>query len=161
MTAKIIDGVAVARKMGQECRVRVETLKSVNGVIPGLAVVLVGENPASLLYVRNKLRACAEVGIRSFRYDFPATVDPAAVIGRIEELNADPEVHGILVQLPLPASFDLMQILHAISVDKDVDGFHLYNVGGLVVGQTVFPPCTPYGVVKVLEHENIVVDAKN
>jgi methylenetetrahydrofolate dehydrogenase (NADP+)/methenyltetrahydrofolate cyclohydrolase len=159
--AKIIDGIAIGRRIRQECRARVEKLRSSFGVIPGLAVVLVGENPASVLYVRNKLRACAEVGIRSFRYDFPANVDPAAVIGRIGELNADPEVHGILVQLPLPASFDLMQILHAISVDKDVDGFHLYNVGGLVVGQTVFPPCTPYGVVKVLEHENIVVDAKN
>jgi methylenetetrahydrofolate dehydrogenase (NADP+)/methenyltetrahydrofolate cyclohydrolase len=161
MAAKIIDGVAVARKMRQECRARVETLKSVNGVTPGLAVILVGENPASLLYVRNKLRACEEVGIRSFKFNFPADVEPKIVIGKIRALNDDPGVHGILVQLPLPPSFNLIEILHAISVDKDVDGFHLYNVGGLVVGDTVFPPCTPYGVLKLLEHEGIALEGKN
>ena len=155
MAAKIIDGVAVARKMRQECRARVETLKSANGLTPGLAVILVGENPASLLYVRNKLKACEEVGIRSFKFNFPADVNQEIVLGKIRALNDDPGVHGILVQLPLPPSFNLMEILHAISVDKDVDGFHLYNVGGLVVGNTVFPPCTPYGVVQLLEHEKI------
>jgi methylenetetrahydrofolate dehydrogenase (NADP+)/methenyltetrahydrofolate cyclohydrolase len=161
MAAKIIDGVAVARKMRQECRARVETLKSANGLTPGLAVILVGENPASLLYVRNKLKACEEVGIRSFKFNFPADVNQEIVLGKIRALNDDPGVHGILVQLPLPPSFNLMEILHAISVDKDVDGFHLYNVGGLVVGDTVFPPCTPYGVVKLLEHEGIALEGKN
>jgi methylenetetrahydrofolate dehydrogenase (NADP+) / methenyltetrahydrofolate cyclohydrolase len=161
MPAKIIDGVAVARKIRQECRLRVESLKNLADTTPGLAVIVVGENPASTLYVRNKLRACEEVGIRSFRYNFADTVEPEIVIRQIENLNRDPSVHGILVQLPLPESFDLLQILHAISVDKDVDGFHLYNVGGLVVGDTVFPPCTPYGVVKLLEHEGISLEGKN
>ena len=161
MTAKIIDGVAVARNIRAECRRRVESLQAKYGVVPGLAVILVGENPASVLYIRNKLRACDEIGIRSYKFDFPVSVDQAAVVRQIKVLNEDPNVHGILVQLPLPASFDLMQILHAISIDKDVDGFHLYNVGGLVLGDTVFPPCTPYGVVKLLEHEKIALEGKN
>jgi methylenetetrahydrofolate dehydrogenase (NADP+)/methenyltetrahydrofolate cyclohydrolase len=159
--AKIIDGVAVARKIREECRSRVHALQAKSGLVPGLAVIIVGETPASLLYVRNKLKACEEIGIRSYRFDFPAAVDQAEVVRRINALNEDPNVHGILVQLPLPPSFDLMQILEAISIDKDVDGFHLYNVGGLVLGDTVFPPCTPYGVVKLLEHEGIALEGKN
>jgi methylenetetrahydrofolate dehydrogenase (NADP+)/methenyltetrahydrofolate cyclohydrolase len=131
------------------------------GVVPGLAVILVGSDPASLVYVRNKIRACAEVGIRSFRFDFPANADPETVIGTIKDLNGRADIHGILVQLPLPHHFPLSRILHTISVEKDVDGFHLYNVGGLVVGDTVFPPCTPYGVVKLLEHEGIPVEGRN
>ena len=161
MAAKIIDGVAVSRKIREECRSRVEALKAKAGLTPGLAVILVGEDPASLLYIRNKLKACAEIGIRSYKFNFPAAVDQAAVLRQIEDLNQNPDVHGILVQLPLPPSFDLMQILHAISIDKDVDGFHLYNVGGLVLGDTVFPPCTPYGVVKLLEYEGIALEGKN
>jgi len=161
VTAKIIDGVAVSRKIREECRSRVEALKAKTGLTPGLAVILVGEDPASLLYIRNKLKACAEIGIRSYKFNFPASVDQAAVVRQIEVLNQNPDVHGILVQLPLPPSFDLMQILHAISIDKDVDGFHLYNVGGLVLGDTVFPPCTPYGVVKLLEYEGIALEGKN
>ena len=161
MTAKIIDGVAVSRTIREECRSRVHALKLKSGLTPGLAVILVGENPASLLYVRNKLKACEEIGIRSYRFDFPVSVDQAEVVRQINVLNQDPDVHGILVQLPLPPSFDLMQILEAISIDKDVDGFHLYNVGGLVLGDTVFPPCTPYGVVKLLEHEGIALEGKN
>jgi len=161
VTAKIIDGVAVARNIRAECRRRVESLQAKYGVVPGLAVILVGENPASVLYIRDKLRACDEIGIRSYKFDFPVSVDQAAVVRQIKVLNEDPNVHGILVQLPLPASFDLMQILHAISIDKDVDGFHLYNVGGLVLGDTVFPPCTPYGVVKLLEHEKIALEGMN
>ncbi len=161
MAAKIIDGVAVSRKIREECRSRVEALKAKAGLTPGLAVILVGEDPASLLYIRNKLKACAEIGIRSYKFNFPASVDQAAVVRQIEVLNQNPDVHGILVQLPLPPSFDLMQILHAISIDKDVDGFHLYNVGGLVLGDTVFPPCTPYGVVKLLEYEGIALEGKN
>jgi methylenetetrahydrofolate dehydrogenase (NADP+) / methenyltetrahydrofolate cyclohydrolase len=161
VTAKIIDGVAVARAIREDCRGRVLALKDKSGLTPGLAVILVGENPASLLYVRNKLKACEEIGIRSYRFDFPVSVDQAEVVRQINDLNQDPDVHGILVQLPLPPSFDLMQILEAISIDKDVDGFHLYNVGGLVLGDTVFPPCTPYGVVKLLEHEGIALEGKN
>ena len=159
-TAKIIDGVAVAAAIRTECKERVAALAA-RGVQPGLAVILVGGNAASAVYVRNKIRACADVGIRSVRYDFAADVAPDTVLSTIEELNADPTIHGILVQLPLPPQFATSQVLRAISVDKDVDGFHLYNVGGLVVGDTVFPPCTPYGVVKMLEHEGISVEGKN
>lgn len=161
MTAKVINGVAVAAKIRAECRERVRRIVAESGTPPGLAVILVGQDPASQVYVRNKIRACADVGIRSLRYDYPADVDPQEVIRKIEELNQDPNVHGILVQLPLPPSFDLAQVLHTISVDKDVDGFHLYNVGGLVSGGTVFPPCTPYGVLKMLEHENIPIEGQN
>jgi methylenetetrahydrofolate dehydrogenase (NADP+)/methenyltetrahydrofolate cyclohydrolase len=131
------------------------------GIVPGLAVVIVGDNPASRLYVRNKIRACDEVGIKSFRFDFPQAAGPDEVLALIEALNRRPDVHGILVQLPLPPQFAIGEVLRAISPDKDVDGFHLYNVGGLVVGDTVFPPCTPYGVVKLLEHEGIPLEGRN
>lgn len=161
MTAKIIDGTAVAAEIRAECQAQVERLRLQHDIAPGLAVILVGSNPASQVYVRNKMKACENVGIRSFRFDYPASVEQEAVIDKIEQLNADPEVHGILVQLPLPPSFDLARILHKISADKDVDGFHLYNVGGLVVGGTVFPPCTPYGVLRLLQHEGIQLEGKN
>jgi len=161
MTAKIIDGNAVARTIRDECRQRVQRIVAQSGAPPGLAVILVGSDPASRIYVKNKIRACAGVGIRSFRFDYPSDVEQDEVVTKIAELNDDPAVHGILVQLPLPASFDMARILHTISADKDVDGFHLYNVGGLVVGGTVFPPCTPYGVLKLLEHENISLEGKN
>ena len=161
MTAKIIDGNAVARKIRDECRLRVQRIVAQSGAAPGLAVILVGSDPASRIYVKNKIRACADVGIRSFRFDYPADVKQDEVVGKIAELNEDSTVHGILVQLPLPASFDMTRILRTISAAKDVDGFHLYNVGGLVVGGTVFPPCTPYGVLKLLEHENISLEGKN
>jgi methylenetetrahydrofolate dehydrogenase (NADP+) / methenyltetrahydrofolate cyclohydrolase len=160
-SAKLIDGVAVGKKIRNECRERVESLLGQYGTPPGLAVIVVGSNPASQVYVKNKIRACESVGIKSFRYNYPSDVDQDEVIDRIEQLNEDPAVHGILVQLPLPASFDMARILRTISVDKDVDGFHLYNVGGLVSGGTVFPPCTPYGVLKLLEHEGIPLEGKN
>ena len=143
MTAKIIDGNAVARKIRVECRERVDRVVAQSGSPPGLAVIVVGSDPASRLYVRNKIRACADAGIQPFRYDYPADVKQDVVIEKIAQLNEDPGVHGILVQLPLPPSFDMARLLRTISADKDVDGFHLYNVGGLVVGGTVFPPCTP------------------
>jgi methylenetetrahydrofolate dehydrogenase (NADP+)/methenyltetrahydrofolate cyclohydrolase len=159
-TAKIIDGVAVGASIRAELKQRVAALAA-RGVQPGLAVILVGNNPASAVYVRNKIRACAEVGIKSVRYDFPADVPCETVLETIEQLNNDPSIHGILVQLPLPPHIAAGKVLRAISAEKDVDGFHLYNVGGLVVGDTVFPPCTPYGVVKLLEHEGISVEGKN
>jgi methylenetetrahydrofolate dehydrogenase (NADP+) / methenyltetrahydrofolate cyclohydrolase len=161
MTAKIIDGVAVARKIRDECKERVQCIVANGGPPPGLAVIMVGSNAASQIYVRNKIRACGNVGIRSFRFDYLSDVDQDIVIDRIMQLNDDPAVHGILVQLPLPPSFDMARILHSISADKDVDGFHLYNVGGLVVGGTVFPPCTPYGVLKLLEYEGIALEGRN
>jgi methylenetetrahydrofolate dehydrogenase (NADP+)/methenyltetrahydrofolate cyclohydrolase len=160
MTAKIIDGVAAAASIRGEIRDRVAELARSN-VVPGLAVIQVGENPASTVYVRNKIRACADVGIRSWKYEFPASTDPDDVLKLIRELNTRDDTHGILVQLPLPSHFALAPMLQTISPDKDVDGFHLYNVGGLVIGQTVFPPCTPYGVVKLLEMERIELEGKN
>ncbi len=161
MPAKIIDGKAVAASIRAECRERVQRIVADGGPPPGLAVIVVGNNPASQVYVRNKIKACADVGIKSFRYDYPADVNPQAVVDRIEELNQSDQVHGILVQLPLPPTFDISRILHTISAEKDVDGFHLYNVGGLVSGGTVFPPCTPYGVLKLLQHEKIELEGKN
>jgi methylenetetrahydrofolate dehydrogenase (NADP+)/methenyltetrahydrofolate cyclohydrolase len=160
MTAKIIDGVAISAAIRADIRDRVVALAK-RGVVPGLAVVKVGADPASAVYVRNKIRACKEVGIQSFQYDFESDVSPAVVLELIAELNGRKDIHGILVQLPLPPHFSISHILQTISADKDVDGFHLYNVGGLVVGDTVFPPCTPYGVVKLLEHEGIAIEGKN
>jgi methylenetetrahydrofolate dehydrogenase (NADP+) / methenyltetrahydrofolate cyclohydrolase len=161
MVAKIIDGKKVAASIRQECRVRVESLRRKTGIIPGLAVVLVGDNPASALYVANKVRACGEVGIQSSRKELPSGIETDALVGTIEELGRDPTVHGILVQLPLPEHIDMRRVLSAIPAEKDVDGFHLYNVGALVVGNTVFPPCTPYGVCRLLEYEDIPVEARN
>jgi methylenetetrahydrofolate dehydrogenase (NADP+)/methenyltetrahydrofolate cyclohydrolase len=161
MVAKIIDGKKVAASIRQECRVRVESLRRKTGLTPGLAVVLVGENPASQVYVANKVRACGEVGIVSSKKELPSGISTDALVGTIEELGRDPKVHGILVQLPLPPHIDMRAVLSAIPAEKDVDGFHLYNVGGLVVGNTVFPPCTPYGVVRLLEYEDILVEGRN
>jgi methylenetetrahydrofolate dehydrogenase (NADP+) / methenyltetrahydrofolate cyclohydrolase len=161
MPAKIIDGKQVAASIRLECKARVAGLRAKTGVIPGLAVILVGDNPASAVYVASKIKACAEAGIRSFRKQYPATVDEDTLIGTIDELNRDQNVHGILVQLPLPPHIDMRRVLKTIDARKDVDGFHLYNVGGLVVGDTVFPPCTPYGVVKLLEHEHIEIEGRN
>ncbi len=161
MSAKIIDGKRIAGSIRAECRKRVDKLKKHSQITPGLAVILVGENPASTVYVRNKMRACAEVGIRSLEIEYPADVEPATVLKKIHELNVDPLIHGILVQLPLPPQFVSGDVLRAISVHKDVDGFHLYNVGGLVVGETVFPPCTPFGVLHLLDHERISLEGKN
>lgn len=159
-TAKVIDGRSVASDIRQGCKKRVAALTA-KGIYPGLAVIAVGSDPASQVYIRNKIRACGDVGIRSFRFDFGADTAPTAVLQLIATLNARDDIHGILVQLPLPPQFDKLDVLRAISVDKDVDGFHLYNVGGLVVGNTVFPPCTPYGVLKLLEHERIELEGKN
>ena len=158
--AKIIDGVAVAADIRRGLKARVADLRD-RGIVPGLAVIMVGADPASQVYVRNKIRACGEVGIKSFRFDFPQQAQPHEVLALIEDLNRRSDIHGILVQLPLPPQFAIGEVLRTISADKDVDGFHLYNVGGLIAGGTVFPPCTPYGVVKLLEHEGIPLEGRN
>lgn len=160
MPARIIDGRALAKAMREGFVTRIEALGA-DGVTPGLAVLLIGDDPASAVYVGRKVKACAAVGIASFTERLPASISNAELLGRIVELNADPAIHGILVQLPLPAHIDMARVLETISADKDVDGFHLYNVGGLVTGTTVFSPCTPYGVVKLLEHENIPIEGQN
>ena len=161
MAAKIIDGKAVAAAEREDCKRRVARLKQAGGRSPGLAVIMIGDNPASAVYVRNKIRACQDVGIRSEQLFYPATVTQSEICDKIRECGRDPSIDGILVQLPLPPSFDLEQVLGAIDAEKDVDGFHLYNVGGLVIGNTVFPPCTPYGVMRLLEHEGIEVSGRN
>jgi methylenetetrahydrofolate dehydrogenase (NADP+) / methenyltetrahydrofolate cyclohydrolase len=161
MTARIIDGKAVAKKLRGEYQLRVGRLVAAHGLQPGLAVILVGQNPASRLYVSNKVRACEEIGIRSERIELPADVPETALLAEIDRLNTDPTVHGVLVQLPLPRHIAMARVLERISADKDVDGFHLYNVGGLLTGSTVFPPCTPYGVQKLLEHERVEIAGRN
>jgi len=160
MTAKIIDGLAISAAIREELKLRVAALTAA-GLRPGLAVVMVGSNPASAVYVRNKVRACDQVGIRSFRHDFSQDTDTKTLLDLIDGLNNNADVHGILVQLPLPPNVDAQQVLRTIGVEKDVDGFHLYNMGGLVFGETVFPPCTPFGVMKLLEQEKIGLEGKN
>ena len=161
MTAKIIDGKAIADRLRAEYRLRVDDLRSRHGVTPALAVILVGDNPASRSYVRGKITGCKQVGIRSELIELPADVSESELLARIQALNDDPGIHGILVQLPLPPHIRVASVVEQISVEKDVDGFHLYNMGGLVTGNTVFSPCTPYGVQKLLEIEKIPVEGRN
>ncbi len=154
MDTRIIDGVALARAVRNELRGRVEALRSA-GVVPGLAVVLAGDDPVSRVYVRSKARACAEVGVYSEQHDLPASAAEARLLERVRLLNADPRIHGIMVQLPLPAHVSGEQVLRAIAPDKDVDGFHPFNVGLLATGHPAFVPCTPAGVMKMLDREGI------
>jgi len=161
MSAIVLDGKSIGRKIREVAKARVATLRRASGVVPGLAVILVGTNPASRLYVNNKLKACAEVGIGTRLFEYDAGIADTTVIARIDELNRDPGIHGILVQLPLPPHFDIRAVLRTVAAEKDVDGFHLYNVGGLVLGETVFPPCTPYGVMKILEHAGVEIEGRN
>ena len=160
MTATLIDGLAVSKAIRAQWKQRVEALKA-RGVTPGLAVILVGDNPASQVYVRNKVRACGEVGLYSELHQYPATIPQETVLSKIDELNRDPGIHGILVQLPLPQHFDNNKVLEMISPEKDADGFHLYNLGGLVSGEAVFPPCTPYGVMALLDYYKIPIEGSN
>lgn len=160
MSAQIIDGKALAKQLRIGFRQRVEQLKA-RGVAPGLAVILVGDNPASRVYVGNKIKACEECGVRSLHLGLAADVSQAEVLRTIEQLNQDDSIHGILIQLPLPPHIELARVLQAISVHKDVDGFHLYNVGALVSGNSIFPPCTPYGVQLLLDTTGIDVAGKN
>lgn len=161
MTAKLIDGLAVAARERAECRVRSLLFARGSGRQPGLAVIVVGNDPASAVYVGRKVAACEQAAIRSFRHDFAGDAHEDAVLDTIHRLAADPEVDGILVQLPLPRHFCIERVLGAIPIEKDVDGFHLYNLGGLVSGGNVFPPCTPYGVMRLLDSEKIQVSGAN
>jgi methylenetetrahydrofolate dehydrogenase (NADP+)/methenyltetrahydrofolate cyclohydrolase len=154
MTAKIIDGNALSAEIRGQLAERAAALKN-QGITPCLAVILVGEDPASAVYVRNKVAACEKAGMISLRDVYAPDVDPAVVFARIAELNADPAVHGILVQLPLPKHFDSEAVLESISPEKDVDGFHAENVGALMQGNPRFIPCTPYGVMKMLESASV------
>ena len=150
MTAQIIDGLALSQKLRQDIAARAAKLAHK----PGLAVVLVGENPASQVYVRNKIKACQDCGLHSVLEQYPASLSEVDLLSRIDALNKDPSIHGILVQLPLPAHIDAHKVIEAISPIKDVDGFHVASAGALMVGQTGFWPCTPYGCMKMLESLN-------
>jgi methylenetetrahydrofolate dehydrogenase (NADP+)/methenyltetrahydrofolate cyclohydrolase len=150
MTAQILDGKALAGQVTDDVRIRVAHRVAEGRAQPGLAVVLVGENAASQVYVRNKRRTTEAVGMRSFAYDPPADVTEAALLALIDRLNADADVHGILVQLPLPKQIDPARVIERIDPRKDVDGFHPYNIGRLVVKSPTLRPCTPYGCMKLL-----------
>ncbi|MGH7571166.1 MAG: bifunctional methylenetetrahydrofolate dehydrogenase/methenyltetrahydrofolate cyclohydrolase FolD [Gemmatimonadota bacterium] len=158
MTANPIDGRAVARRVREEVMAGARRLKEETGVVPGLAAVLVGDDPASVTYVRLKGKACEEVGLVSRTIRLPATIEEPQLLGQIEALNEDPEVHGILVQLPLPAQIDSGRILVAVDPDKDVDGFHPVNAGRLATGDgSGFVPATPAGIMRLLEATGIPV----
>lgn len=150
MPAKLLDGVALSKKIRTEITARA-AIVTAKGVRPGLAVIVVGENPASQVYVRNKVKACEDVGFYSVLERYSADLDEEELLARIAILNADPAIHGILVQLPLPEHIAAERVLEAIAPEKDVDGFHIANAGALMVGQPAFKPCTPYGCMKILE----------
>ena len=148
--ASIIDGNALSAQLRADVMRRADALKA-QGITPGLAVLLVGENPASQVYVRNKVKACAEAGLHSVLERYDADMTEAALLARIDALNKDPAIHGILVQLPVPQHIDANKVIEAIAPEKDVDGFHIASAGALMVGQPGFLPCTPYGCMKMLE----------
>jgi methylenetetrahydrofolate dehydrogenase (NADP+)/methenyltetrahydrofolate cyclohydrolase len=154
MTAKVIDGVKLAASLREQVAERAAVLAR-QGVKPGLAVVLVGSDAASQVYVRNKVAACEKAGLHSVLEQYPADLTEDALLSRIKTLNADHSIHGILVQLPLPKHIDAHRVIEAIAAEKDVDGFHVSNAGLLMTGTPLFTPCTPYGVMKILESEQI------
>jgi methylenetetrahydrofolate dehydrogenase (NADP+)/methenyltetrahydrofolate cyclohydrolase len=150
MPAQLLDGVALSKKIRTEITARA-AIVTAKGTRPGLAVIVVGNNPASAVYVRNKVKACEEVGFHSVLERYETEMNEEALLARIATLNADPAIHGILVQLPLPAHIASERVLEAIAPQKDVDGFHVANAGALMVGSPEFKPCTPYGCMKLLE----------
>ena len=160
MPAQIIDGNALSKQLRADVALRAAALR-VRGITPGLAVVLVGDSPASQVYVRNKIKACEDNGLHSVLEKYDATLSEADLLARVDALNTDPSIHGILVQLPLPAHIDTQKVIEAISPAKDVDGFHVLSAGALMVGQPGFWPCTPYGCMKMLESIGYDLRAKH
>jgi len=158
MSAVIIDGKQVAKEIRAELEAQVRQLKAEKGIVPGLAVVLVGEDPASQSYVTAKEKACAEIGIYSDDNRLPAETSEEELLALISKLNADPKIHGILVQLPLPKHIDESRVIMAISPEKDVDGFHPVSVGKMVIGEKTFLPCTPHGVLQLLLRSGVKLD---
>jgi methylenetetrahydrofolate dehydrogenase (NADP+)/methenyltetrahydrofolate cyclohydrolase len=156
MTARIIDGVALAATIREDVAQRAATLTA-RGVQPGLAVIVVGSDPASQVYVRNKVAACQKAGLYSVLESYPETITQDDLLDRVKALNADPKIHGILVQLPLPVHIDSHLVIETIAAAKDVDGFHISNAGLLMTGKPLFRPCTPYGVMKMLEAEHVTL----
>jgi methylenetetrahydrofolate dehydrogenase (NADP+)/methenyltetrahydrofolate cyclohydrolase len=159
MSARILDGKSLAAQVRAEVKQAVARLAQ-RGIRPGLAVVLAGDDAASKVYVRNKVRACEETGIRSERHELPANVSEDVLMRKIAALNADPAVHGILVQLPLPAGVNSARVLEAVSPAKDVDGFHAESMGALVAGAPGFVPCTPAGVMRMLAHWDVPLSGR-
>ncbi|ATA60618.1 bifunctional methylenetetrahydrofolate dehydrogenase/methenyltetrahydrofolate cyclohydrolase FolD [Geobacillus stearothermophilus] len=160
MTAQIISGAELAATIRAGLAEEAAKLKE-SGVEPGLAVILVGDDPASHSYVKGKQKACAEVGIRSFLYTFPASISEEKLLAKIRELNGDPAVHGILVQLPLPEHIREWSVIETIAPEKDVDGFHPINVGKMMIGQPAFLPCTPHGVLVMVKSAGIDIAGKH
>ena len=158
---KLIDGKALAQKTRAEIAAGVAELKAEKGVVPGLAVILVGDNPASVSYVTAKERACAEAGMYSRETRLPADAPEGALLDEIARLNADDAIHGILVQLPLPRGFDEKRVIDAIAPEKDVDGFTPVNVGKMLIGEQCFLPCTPHGILKLIEFAGLDVRGKH
>ena len=154
MTGRIIDGVALAAKIREEVATHTSALITA-GTKPSLAVVLIGSDPASQVYVKNKVAACQKAGLHSVLEQYPPSMKQAELLDRVRALNADPAIHGILVQLPLPAHIDSHLVIETIAPEKDVDGFHVSNAGLLMTGKPLFRPCTPYGVMKMLESEGV------
>jgi len=150
MTAQLIDGNALSKQLRADVAARVTALKA-RGITPGLAVILVGDNAASQVYVRNKVKACEDTGMHSVLETWPASMTEAELLARVDAMNNDPTIHGILVQLPLPAHMNAQRVIEAISPEKDVDGFHIASAGALMTGLPGFWPCTPYGCMKMLE----------
>jgi methylenetetrahydrofolate dehydrogenase (NADP+)/methenyltetrahydrofolate cyclohydrolase len=159
VSAQLIDGKLVAKAVKEEVRSRVEALKA-RGIRPGLATVLVGDDPASHVYVRNKQRTCEELGMHSVGHDLSATTSQEELLALIDRLNRDPAIHGILVQLPLPKPLRSAPVLYAVSPDKDVDGLHPVNIGKLTMGEPRFVPCTPAGVMAMLDYYKLPIEGK-
>jgi len=160
MTAQIIDGKLLAQKLRSDWKPRADRLNAL-GIAPGLAVVIVGDNPASQVYVRNKIKACREIGIRSEEHALPADTTLETVLALIDRLNADAAIHGILVQLPLPAQLAQAVVIERISPEKDVDGLHLHNLGNLLAGHARFVPCTPAGIMEMLKTTGLDLRGRN
>jgi methylenetetrahydrofolate dehydrogenase (NADP+)/methenyltetrahydrofolate cyclohydrolase len=161
MSAKIIDGKLLAANLRAEIAARVAKLKEEKGIVPGLAVILVGANPASVSYVTAKEKACIEAGMLSREIRLSADITEEELLGAIAELNDDPAIHGILVQLPLPKGFDEKKVINSISPDKDVDGFTPVNVGRMMIGEKCFLPCTPHGIIKLIEFSGMDLNGKH
>ena len=158
--AKLIDGKKIAAEVREDIRARAAEFTEKTGIVPGLAVIIVGEDPASKVYVRNKKKACVEGGFHSEVIEMPADTKMPELLSKIEELKQDDAIHGILVQLPLPEGLDEQAVIAAIPPEKDVDAFHVVNTGRIMLGDYDFLPCTPAGVMKLLEHEGVDICGK-
>jgi len=161
MAAKLIKGGEISKQIREEITQEIAELKEKDGLIPGLATILVGEDPGSKVYVGQKEKACNNLGIYSARTDLPADTSEAELLDLVKKLNNDPKIHGILVQLPLPKHIDAERVIYEIDPDKDVDCFHPVNVGKLMIGAGVFLPCTPHGIVELLRRSDVMTDGKH